>query len=46
MIRVSDSIEVGKQEHIDNLLASRYNYSDPNEWIDRDRVEEIKRGIK
>lgn len=44
MILPSNSVEVGRQQHIDNLLNSRYNYSD--DWVDRERVEEIKKEIK
>ena len=45
MILQSDSVEVGRQQHIDNLLNSRYNI--PSEdWVDRERIEEIKQEIK
>ena len=45
MILQSDSVEVGRQQHIDNLLQSRYNIP-TEDWVDRERVEEIKKGIK
>jgi hypothetical protein len=46
MILPSDSVEVGRQQHIDNLLNSRYNIPSEEDWVDRERVERIKKEIK